>query len=69
MGSSGSVPWYARQPREFPAQRWLRERYPFRVTFAPSITSRAQPEGQATAGPREFPAKRWLRERQANARL
>jgi hypothetical protein len=29
MVSNGSVPWYNRPPRPFPAKDWLRERYPF----------------------------------------
>ncbi len=59
MGSSGSVPWYARPPRDFPAKRWLRQRYPFRVSFAPFRLLTARPAGWATSPPRDFPA--WVR--------
>jgi hypothetical protein len=55
MVSSGSVPWYNRPARPFPAKEWLMRRYGF--TLPPLRAGASQPEGR-----REFPAKRWLRE-------
>jgi hypothetical protein len=48
--------WYDVPPREFPAQRWVREQYGFRL---PPLYVR--PRDQPAR--REFPAKRWVRMR------
>ena len=59
MVLSASVPWYNMPPREFPARRWLRARYPFLVSplvFAQAAASAAS-DGAAR---RDFPAKVWL---------
>ena len=66
MASNGPVPWYNLPPREFPAQEWLKRRYPFIVS--PAVFARyAAPPAAAW---RPFPALLWLAERQPSfARL
>jgi hypothetical protein len=68
MVSIGSAPWYNRPAREFPAKRWLRERYPF--TVSPLIFARlaVYPVGAALGQRRPFPAKRWLEARAGESR-
>jgi hypothetical protein len=68
MGSNGSVPWYNRPARPFPARdwlnEWLKDRYPFNmppVLFARVVASR--PAGWERAE-RRFPAQLWLEARQ-----
>ncbi len=58
MVFNGIVPWYDRPAREFPAKRWMRERYHFSL---PPLHVRPGPK----EGEREFPAKVWVRARQA----
>jgi hypothetical protein len=59
MVSSSPVPWYNCPAREFPARRWLRQRYPFSVS--PQVFAR-QPTRQAALGQRPFPALVWARQ-------
>ncbi|HEY7358785.1 MAG TPA: hypothetical protein VH590_20020 [Ktedonobacterales bacterium] len=60
MVSSGPVPWYNLPPREFPAQKWLKRRYPFSVS--PSVFARHAATPAATWRP--FPALLWLAQRE-----
>jgi hypothetical protein len=64
MVSNGSVPWYDRPARPFPALVWLEKRYPFRVSplvFSRRLGRLPTPEEMAR---RPFPALVWLEARQ-----
>jgi hypothetical protein len=55
MVPSSAIPWYNRPASEFPARRWLRQRYPF--TVSPQVFAR--PARKPTIQ-RRFPALVWL---------
>ncbi len=57
MVSKIALPWYDVPAREFPAKRWLRQRY--RFDLPPLRFRPACPPEQ-----REFPALAWVRARQ-----
>ncbi len=61
MVADDSVPWYNRPPREFPAQKWLKQRYGF--ILPPLVfASPAPPARVATLERRRFPALLWVEE-------
>ena len=62
MDSSGFVPWYNRPAREFPAKRWLRQRYGFTV---PPLAFARLRGSQPIPAWRRFPALVWAEERRA----
>jgi hypothetical protein len=64
MVSSSPVPWYNRPAREYPAKRWLAQRYGFTVppfTFGVALPRQAsRPAGAGASQQRPFPAQVWL---------
>ncbi len=64
MISSGPVPWNETPAREFPAKRWLRQRYGFTVPPLAFVWRIRHTASASAAQQRPFPALVWLEEQQ-----
>ncbi len=63
MVSDDSIPWYNLPPREFPARRWVQQRYGF--VLPPLFFAQPAHVPCTSLVRRPFPAKVWLKKRQA----
>lgn len=64
MGSSDLVPWYNAPARPFPAQRWVKQQYPF-VVWSLAFAWRVVAVRGAEKPRRRFPAQVWAEARWA----